>query len=211
MRQYGASPVLQALNADWENYFGQDWINQFYDVVWNVDTAEGFGLDIWGRIVGVGRNLNIPQNVDYFGFNAAPQWWSPFGDEAFYAGPAVTQTFTLSDPAYRVLILAKALGNVSATDSKSLNENLLQLFPGRGNCYVNDLGAMSMRYVFEFALEPWEASVITAGGVLPRPAGVQAYLIQFPQGGSFGFAEAGDSLPFNDGTFLNNGALINAA
>lgn len=42
----------------------------FYDYVWNVDTAQGFGLDDWGKIVGVSRYLQVPE-TDYFGFAEA--------------------------------------------------------------------------------------------------------------------------------------------
>lgn len=208
MKQYAASPVIQQLIADRDSYFPNTWQDQFYGMVWNVDTAQGFGLDIWGRIVVIGRNIAIPA-VDYFGYNTSPgeQSWHPFGQESFYTGPVDSLTFRLEDDAYRVLILAKALANITSTDSRSMNRVLQQLFPGRGRAWVNDLGSMSMRFVFEFALEPWEMAVLTNGNVLPRPAGVGATIAQIPED-SFGFAEAGDeSQPFNQGTFINNGAV----
>lgn len=208
MKQYAASPIIQKLIEDRRGYFGTNWQDQAYSIVWNVDTAQGFGLDIWGRIVVVGRQLQIPQ-TEYFGFNTGdPQSWAPFGDESFYSGDGDTNSFTLADPAYRVLILAKALSNISATDSQSLNSVLQQLFPGRGRAWVNDLGSMAMRFVFEFPLADWEKAVLVNGNAIPRPAGVQAYLLETPLE-TFGFAEAGDSLPFNDGTFLSEGAISN--
>lgn len=208
MKQYAASPVINRLISDRESYFPATWQEDFYNVVWNVDTAQGIGLDIWGRIVVIGRNIEVPA-PDYFGFNTSPQSWSPFGQDSFYTGPTATQTVTLADPAYRVLILAKALSNIASTDSRSINRVLQQLFPGRGRAWVNDLGSMSMRFVFEFALEPWEKSVLVGGGVLPRPAAVGAKLAEIPVD-TFGFAEAGDSEPFNQGTFLSIGAVTNA-
>lgn len=211
MKQYAASPVIQQLISDRDSYFPNTWQDQFYDMVWNVDSAKGFGLDIWGRIVVIGRNIAIPA-VDYFGFTTTPaQSWFPFGDESFYTGPVDSLTFRLEDDAYRVLILAKALANITSTDSRSMNRVLQQLFPGRGRAWVNDLGSMSMRFVFEFALEPWEMAVLTNGSALPRPAGVGATIAQIPVE-SFGFFEAGsDSQPFNQGTFINNGAVTNVA
>jgi hypothetical protein len=41
MRQYSASPVIQKLVTDRASYFPNDWQDQFYNVVWNVDTAQG--------------------------------------------------------------------------------------------------------------------------------------------------------------------------
>lgn len=207
MKQYAASPIIQKLIDDRYGYFHTGWEDELFAVVWNVDTAQGFGLDIWGRIVVIGRQLEIPEDAEYFGYNTgAPQSWSPFNVESFYTGPGDTQTEILADNAYRVLILAKALSNISATNCRSLNTVLQQLFPGRGRAWTNDLGNMAMRFVFEFELEAWEKAVLTNGSVIPRPAGVEAFILEVPEG-TFGFAEAGDSLPFNDGTFLNEGAV----
>lgn len=209
MRQYAASPIIQTRITNRRGYFDPSpWVEQFYGVVWNVDTAQGFGLDIWGRIVGVGRELQIPQ-TEYFGFNTTPATWGAFGEESLYSGPQATQTATLADPAYRTLILAKALGNIADTTPGSLNGVLQNLFPDRGRAWVQDLGSMSMRYVFEFALEPWERAVLVSSGVIPRPAGVLAIIAEIPTD-TFGFAEAGDAESFNVGTLLPNGAVTNA-
>lgn len=209
MKQYAASPILQALIDDWAENFGPDWQDQLYSIVWDVDTAQGFGLDIWGEIVVASRQLTVPASSKYFGYNTSTstQSWEPFNSATFYSGTGDTQTYVLADNAYRVLILAKALSNISATDSKSLNQVLMQLFPNRGTAYVNDLGGMGMRFVFNFTLESWEKAVLTNGSVIPRPAGVLAYIFEAPAS-SFGFAEAGaNSLPFNNGTFLSEGAI----
>lgn len=209
MKQYAASPTIQQLVADRKTYFPSTWQDDFYNNIWNIDTAETLGLDIWGRIVVIGRNIQIPV-VDYFGFTTTPQSWGAFGEESFYTGPTTTTTFRLEDNAYRVLILAKALANIAQTDARNLNKVLQQLFPGRGRAWVNDLGSMAMRFNFEFALEPWEMAVLVNGGVLPRPAGVGAMIAQIPAT-TFGFFEAGaDSEPFNQGTLLSNGAVANA-
>jgi hypothetical protein len=210
MKQYAASPTIQQLIADRGTYFPNSWQDQFYSNIWNVDTAGTLGLDIWGRIVVIGRNIQIPV-VDYFGFTTIPtQSWGAFGEESFYTGPTTSTTFRLENDAYRILILAKALSNIAKTDARSLNRVLQQLFPGRGRAWVSDLGSMAMRFYFEFALEPWEMAVLVSGGVLPRPAGVGAMIAQIPAE-TFGFFEAGaDSEPFNQGTLLSNGAVANA-
>ena len=210
--QYANSPRLVALSDSLAAYIKPDAdIDAFYNVVFNVDTAEGFGLDIWGRIVGLrnGRFVKIPAS-NVFGFNVAPsQPWSPFNQGTFQSstGGSATQTYRLEDNAFRVLILAKAMTNIVATTAPAINQVLANLFPGRGNCYVNDLGAMQMRYTFEFPLAPWEISVLVSGAALPRPAGVDATILNYQRGATFGFAEAGDAQPFNQGTFLSQGAI----
>lgn len=212
MKQYSASPVINSLIDYRKQNFSQPWGEQFYSIVWNVDTAQGFGLDVWGNIVVIGRELQIPLQTAYFGFNAAPtQGWAPFNQGTFYNGAQETQTYRLADNAYRVLILTKAMANISATNSKSLNRVLNSLFPGRGRAYVNDLGSMSMRIAFEYLLETWEKSVIAYSGAMPRPAGVQLTIIEIPQNDVFGFAEQGaGTAPFNNGTFLSESAVIHA-
>lgn len=213
--QYADSPRIKQLLSNMEQYLDVSKpLDDFYNIVWNVDTAQGFGLDIWGRIVGVQRYLSVIEG-NHFGFETAstPQDFRPFNDSVFYAGPTSSSTYRLADDAFRVLILAKALTNIVATTSPAINQVLQNLFPGRGRCYVNDLGSMQMRYTFEFALQPWEWSVLTSSGALPRPAGVNATIAVIPLPNTFGFAEAGttSAAPFGQGTYFSTGAIQNAA
>ena len=172
MKQYAASPILNILIDYRKEYFNQEWADEFYSNIWNVDTAQGFGLDIWGRIVVIGRNIEITES-DYFGFSTAPtRSWLPFNQGVFYNGAKSTSVFRLADNAYRAIILAKALSNISATDVRSLNRALRSLFRNRGKAYVKQVGPMAIEYVFEFFLEPWESSVVRFSEALPRPAGV---------------------------------------
>lgn len=172
MKQYSASKTINNLIDYRAEYFNNEWIDDFYSNIWNVDTAQGLGLDIWGRIVVIGRNIEITES-DYFGFSTPPtKSWLPFNQGVFYNGEKSTSVFRLSDSAYRALILAKALSNISATDVWSLNRALRSLFPNRGNAYVKQVGPMAIEYVFDFILEPWETSVVRFSEALPRPAGV---------------------------------------
>lgn len=212
MSQYANSPticgLIQGVN---ECIDPRADIQAFYDYVWNVHTAVGFGLDIWGKIVGISRELLIPAAPLYFGFKDALPGSYTFGDQPFYDGTApATQTYKLADDAYRQLILVKALANISATNAPAINQLLQNMFAGRGRCYVNDLGGMALRYTFEFDLTPYEFAIMTQSGALPRPAGVNASLFQsaLPL---FGFSEAGlSAAPFGQGVFVPQGA-INAA
>ncbi|MEX3614587.1 MAG: DUF2612 domain-containing protein [Burkholderia gladioli] len=157
--QYSTSPTLTRLVRDMNEYIDpQADLDNFLKFVWDVQTAKGFGLDYWGKIVNVSRDLTIPGAVTFFGFSEAvaksddaPQ---PFGQASFYTGKLDTQTYRLDDDAYRTLILAKALTNISACTAPSLNRLLQNLFARRGRCYVSDLGNMRMRFTFEFYLKP---------------------------------------------------------
>ena len=210
--QYGNSATITQLVRNMNEYLDpRADFDTFFDFVWNVETAQGFGLDIWGRIVGIARELLIPPPINNFGFNEAGGSAHSFNESPFYNGiPPVSETYILADDAYRQLILVKALANISATNAPALNQLLQNMFAGRGRCYVNDLGGMALRYTFEFDLTPYEFAIMTQSGALPRPAGVNASLFQsaLPL---FGFSEAGVSAaPFGQGVFVPQGAM-NAA
>jgi len=206
--QYANSQTIVQLISNFNQYIDQSVnIDNFLSYVWDVSTAQGFGLDIWGRIVGVNRNLTLPSTPDSFGYQESGNTWQPWGQSPFYA-TGTTSTYALSDDAFRTLILVKALSNISSSTIPALNQLLMNLFSGRGRCYVNDLGEMQIRYTFEFALEDWELAIITNSGAFPRPSGVYASVMQADNDSTFGFYT--DSLeyqPFNQGTFLSEGSI----
>ena len=146
--EYANSPTMLALiesfNAAVE---ASGDVDNFYSWIWNIATAQGFGLDIWGRIVGVNRTINT----------------SP---------PTV-----LTDNQFRQLILLKALANISIATSYSINSLLLEWMAGRGVTFVADLGQMEILYQFEFQLEMFEIVIITQSGIFLRPAGVGGWLV----------------------------------
>lgn len=152
-------------------------INQIYSCIWNIDTACKNGLDIWGRIVGVGRALKIPSVDKFFGFHEAIPGVYPFNEGVFYDGTTPeSEVILLPDDSYRSLILVKALANITKVNAPSVNRLLLLLFPNRGDCHVQDNEDMSISYIFNFELSPIERAIITQAGVVPRPCGVSATL-----------------------------------
>lgn len=169
--QYANSPVIISLlksiggAIDWESRF-----DLFYDLIWNVDTAQGYGLDVWGRIVGVERVLHVATGA-FLGFASQTDVQS-LGHGIFFRGANATSNFTLSDDAYRRLILAKALANITDGSIPSLNQILINLFPDYGNSFVRDNGDQTMTYVIGATPTPVDLAIIEQSGVLPRPAGV---------------------------------------
>lgn len=203
LSQYANSPTLVQLIQNLNGYIDPSAdIDAFYDLIFNVDTAQGKGLDIWGKIVGLtnGRKLTIPSSEVNFGFQEASA--ATFGEGVFYDGTPQTETYVLQDEPFRTLIFVKAMANICDGSIPSYNQLLRNLFAGRGRCYINDLGNMQMRYTFEFYLEPYEVAIITESGVLPRPTGVLAMMVQIPDGSTFGFNEGGGAT-FGEGTFFD--------
>ena len=129
--------LLSAINA-WLSPDSS--IELFYDTIMNIETAEGYGLDVWGRIVNIPRIVTLT-GFGYFGFGEAGDrvgfGLGPFGD--FYQ--TSSSNFSLQDPQYRQLILAKAAYNITNGSVPAINTILMNyLFPGRGNCWVTDGG-----------------------------------------------------------------------
>jgi len=173
--QYGASPNLQTLLEAINQWLSLDAaFENFFNTVWNIETASGYGLDVLGRIVGVPRTISAPP-APTFGFYEA-------GDRANFgmngpfweAQPSIpVTTYTLSDDAYRSLILAKAAYNITDGSIPSINAILMNLFGSTGNCYVVDNGNMTITYTFTGQLTPVQMA-IAQSGILPKPTGVSA-------------------------------------
>lgn len=175
--QYANSPTLMQLI--WNNIAyleSTQAIDEWFDNVWNIETAQGYGLDVWGRIVGVTRVLQVGA-MQYWGYAEALPGSQPYGQAPFYAGETLTSNFSLSDDAFRQLILAKALFNICSGSIPAINQVLLSLFPGRGNCYVTDGQDMTMTYTFEFQLSPVQLAIVGQSGILPTPAGIVATVV----------------------------------
>lgn len=162
----------------------ENWIDSFYDLIWNINTATTYGLNVWGKIVVVDRLLTVTEQQIYFGFNEAtsdphviddPQ---PFNQAPFYSGTHSTSTISLSDDAYRKLIMMKAMSNITNCTIPSMNKILMYMFGNSGRCYVRNDGGMVMSYVFEFELTPVELAIAQSSGALPSPAGVTVQIIQ---------------------------------
>jgi hypothetical protein len=171
--QYANSLPITDLIEGWFQALDQTAnFDLFYDNIFNVATAQGIGLDIWGRIVGVNRVIQVATG-SYMGFEeASGTGITPFGQAPWYSGQGTTTNYALSDDAFRTLIYAKALSNITDGSIPSLNNILLTLLPGRGRCYVVDGEDMTMTYTFDFALTPVEQSIVYQTGVLPQPTGV---------------------------------------
>lgn len=182
--QYANSPTLRQLIVNLNEYLDpQSNIDDFYDLMWNVDTAQGYGLDVWGRIVGVGRVLQVPQG-NYLGL-IGPNGFSgkPFNIAPFYKNQSLTSNFSLLDDPYRALIFAKALSNITDASIPSINQILINLFgptgplPLGGNSYCTDGLNMTMTYTFTSTLDPVSSAIVFQSGILPKPCGVSVSVV----------------------------------
>ena len=174
--QYANSPTILALiNTFNEAIDPSADIDNIITNILQVDTAQDFGLDICGRIVRVTRTI------------------------------ATNPATVLTDDQFRELILLKALANISRATAHSINTLLIEWMGDRGRTYMNDLGNMEIRYMFEFALEPFEIIIITKSEIFLRPAGVGGWMVNF-QPPIFGFSGMTDvAVGFGQAPFMPAG------
>lgn len=173
--QYAQSPVLTQLIDNCAEYFDQsaNW-NNFYLYVWNIDTAQGFGLDFWGKVLRVTRYLELPESATFLGLEGSGGTASgaQFDVGVFYDGAHATETYALPDDSYRTLLYAKALANISRTTIPALNQLLMFLFAGYGDAYVEDTGNMTMTYYLGWVPTSLQLAIMQQSGVVPHPTGV---------------------------------------
>lgn len=174
LAQYADSPIITSMISSFNAALDQtEDFSNFYDWIWDVTTAQGYGLDVLGRIVGVDRSVPVSGGIGpTFGFNEPGNDWVGFGQAPFTSGSSPTTNVTMTDAQFRPVVLAKAATNVWDGSIPGLNAILLGLFQGRGNVYVVDGQNMSLTYVFEFALSALDVGVVQESGCLPEPSGV---------------------------------------
>ena len=173
--QYLNSPTLLQMVANMAAYIDpRPNFDAFYDDIWNIYTAQGYGLDVWGRIVGVERIINIPEPSEFLGFQQALPGVESFNHGIFFNGSEqLTSNYTLTDNAFRTLILAKALANICDGSIPAMNQILINLFGSEyGNVYVTDGEDMTMTITFSQAPSAVDYAIISQSGVFPRPTGV---------------------------------------
>ena len=193
--QYGASPhIIGIVKAAAEQLDPTGDIETFYNKVFNPKTAEGVGLDIWGRIVGADRYLTV-DNEEFFGFLGS--LLDPFDQSPFFVSGA-TDRFRLTDDAYRTLIFLKAAANIGNATLPSIKEILTSLY--EEPVIVLNIGNMKVRIVFEFYLTPYQRALFAEYGVLNLGAGVDYEYYQIDPKGTFGF-NGSNLQPFGQGIF----------
>lgn len=196
--QYDNAPALQSLLAqksDWyeanQRAFWQDW----YDQVFNLDTADEFGCAVWARILGIALSVDLPPSP-----LTKPTWgFGDFNDNFFNSNFSRTaegvQTLTLEQK--RLVLKLRYLQLVSRGTVPEINRALGDLFANEGTAYVIDGLDMSSSFVaLGFSPSPGIRFILDTFDLLPRPAGVGlGYRNVQP---AFGFGE------FNENFFDSN-------
>lgn len=174
--QYNNAPnLLSLLNLknEWynanQNEFWQDWLTNVFDL----RTANQFGLVVWGIILGLPLYVNTGADLSQpaFGFggtNGAVNFnngnFVPVGGSS-YALPIETQRIALQLQ-YTRLTCAGCVPEI--------NRALVWIFKDYGSCYLIDYNDMTQNYVFNFPVTADLQYLFNNYDILPRPAGVMS-------------------------------------
>jgi hypothetical protein len=235
--QYSASKKILALAGGFQSrLLPEADVDLFYRKMFDIYTAEGVGLDNWGVILGIGRSIPGPYLIDCFGFDLSerhPFDQYPFVEDFLFipvernllenansVPPGCLLSnhnssrsyITLDDESFRLLLLYKAMANISASTAEVQNSLLAMLvatgisaFPRAA--YVLEVDAMVIRWVFEDFLNPLQLAVFKAAGTLARGAGVGWELYAVNPQEVFGF-DGGDWQPFGQAPFAGGRLLL---
>ena len=206
--QYSNAPYLTALlnkHIEWLKNATQDFWTDWIKDVFTLDTANSFGLEVWGNILGVDRPTYLPKSYvvdseDTLKFyNADTNTWHSIwlsNEESVLnieTNPSSTEynevKVPIPDEIYRRCLKAKIFllySNYSVTD---INRFLKYLFSNK-SVYVRDNLDMTMDIIFNYVPDYIELAIITSDDFAPRPAGVKMnYGISLLNDNTFGFEE----------------------
>ena len=202
--QYATSKRMRAvIDAFWQAINPKSDIDLLYKKLVNPRTAEGWGLDIWGRIVAIGRSyLAVEDDTPYFGFDPPGDVVNPrldnFGNAPFYK--QVLGKVRLGDTAFRTYVFLKALINISNSSLASLNQAVKLLFPD-ADIQILHTGTMVLRVLILSPLSESDKAALDNLPWLPAGVGLEMYQVVTP---TFGFAGTGLQ-NFCNGTFATYG------
>lgn len=171
--QYNDAERLQGILSRKQAWYEQNqtefwswWVVNVFDL----RTANDFGLAVWGRILEESREVSMPGTLpDYPAFGFADRRNFTRGNFRRSNGG-----FTrLSIDQYRLLLQLRYFKLVSRGTVPEINAFLQRLFGDQGRVYVLDPLDMTFAvYVFTFVPTSWQQFILDDMAALPRPAGV---------------------------------------
>ena len=202
--QYATSKRMRAvIDAFWQAINPKADIDLLYRKLVNPRTAEGYGLDVWGRIVAIGRSyLAVDDDTPYFGFDPPEgvknERLNSFGNAPFYK--TIYGKVELADTMYRTYVFLKALINISNSSLAGLNHMVKLLFPD-ADIQILHTGTMVLRVLILSPLSESDKAALDNLPWLPAGVGLEIYQVITP---TFGFADTGLQ-NFCNGTFATYG------
>ena len=198
LRQYENAPRFKSLvqsEQDWANEnVAEFWKNWFRDV-FNLKTANEFGLSVWSRILDVPLVINRPERKSgsVFGFSSNHK---NFGNGNF--GRTRSRDIEVTTEQARKILMLRWFQLTSRPTIPNINEALEIVF-GANMVYIQDNLDMSNQ-LFMFTEKPDYQTIdlLKNTDLLPRPSTVGSAVAVQPRAG-FGFGR--NHLNFGNGSF----------
>jgi hypothetical protein len=163
------------------NQFFTDWQRD----VFNLNTANKFGLVVWAVILDMPIFISQASNYNQvpFGFSATS---NNFNNSNFDGSGGLVSNIPLED--IRTLLKLRYIKLITKGNSAEINRLISYVFKDYGTAYVLDGLDMTMTYVFNFPLQFNTREIIKTYDLLPRPAAVELK-ITYAGKTYFGFGE----------------------
>lgn len=201
--QYSASPrILFLAEYYWSMLDPTESINLMLKKMIDPVTAEGSGLDAWGRIVGIKRAL-VPTVGEYLAFDPAGLD-NELGD-SFNNAPwnPLLSSGMAPDAVYRIYVFVKAMLNIGNGSLADLNRYFSLLYENSGITVLH-VGTMMLR-VMDFGGRLTSADMLALKSLDWVPLGVGWQLWQ-GEPDCFGFAGSGLK-PFDQAPFIGDNVI----
>lgn len=204
--QYDDSPAIKALvgsKDDWyavnQTEFWEGWFRDVFDL----RTANTFGMSVWARILGIPLSVILPptpSDEDVFGFGP-----NNLNFENGNFGRDTEGAVVLTDAQKRIVLRLRYFQLVSRGTVPETNQFLADLFDGEGTVYVADPGDMTQYITFLFQPSSALSFVVRNFDLIPRPATVGVKLRVILRD-VFGFGP--NNLNFENGSFVESTPII---
>lgn len=195
--QYESAEKIKALTEmrqAWIDQAHTDFWSDWYRDVFNVDTANDFGLAVWSRILDVPLGVTNDPQPDKIPFGFGP-FNANFNNGNFGVVGGTTQELSLEQK--RLVIKLRYFQLTSRCTVPEINEFLALAF-GEGAAYVLDPQDMTYAvYVFGFQVDSSLRFILEQYDLLPRPSTIGVEWVQATRP-VFGFGP--HNLNFNNGT-----------
>lgn len=178
--QHDNATALRSLiesKQDWYNTNQATFWANWYRDVFNIDTANDFGLAVWGRILNVGLGLQVDSTIGipHFGFGIHHR---NFNNGNFARATSGEQA--LSTDQKRLIIRLRYYQLISRGTVVEINEAMARIFGDLGQVFVRDpLDMSKITYVFKFTPSSRVRLILDRMNLLPRPSGIGSeYVIE---------------------------------
>lgn len=184
--QYDGATNLKELlteKSEWYNLnqseFWSDWIADVFDL----RTANDFGLNVWSIILNQPLFVNRgPDDKPTWGFG---EFYVNFTRGNFSSGTG--SSHVIGTEAARVLLRLRYYQMIGTSTVPAINRMLADVFAAYGPAYLVDNLDMTQLYVFQFPLSSDLIYLFNNFDILPRPAGVKSsYRVTVNESWGFG-------------------------